>query len=354
MAKKRLCVIFGGQSPEHEVSRKSVTSVLNNLNKDKYDIDVVGITKDGEWYLYTGDWSNIIGGEWEADTANKTHAVISPDAKDKALLVFTDNGVEKIHPDVIFPVLHGEYGEDGTVQGLFELSHIPYVGMGVLASANGMDKVYSKMVFSSADIPQADWVVYRRGDDIVACMDEIEKKLGYPCFVKPACTGSSVGVGKAHDRAELEKALAYAAQFDRKVLIEENIDGHEVECAVLGNDDVKAAEVGEIKPTVEFYDFDAKYNDNSTELQIPADIPADTKKKIQEYAVKAFKALDGQGLTRVDFFIKYSDGSIVLNEVNTLPGFTNISMYPKLWDACGVGYSELLDRIIALAESRVK
>jgi D-alanine-D-alanine ligase len=226
--------------------------------------------------------------------------------------------------------------------------------MGVLASANGMDKIYSKMVFSSADIPQADWVVYRKGEDMDECVKKVEEKLGYPCFVKPACTGSSVGVGKAHDRQELKDAVQNALNFDRKILIEENIDGHEVECAVLGNDDPKAAEVGEIKPTVEFYDFDAKYNDNSTELQIPADIPEETKSLIREYAVKAFKALDGQGLSRVDFFVKYSDGSVVLNEVNTLPGFTNISMYPKLWDACGLGYGELLDRLIALAESRVK
>ncbi len=354
MSKKRLCVIFGGQSPEHEVSRKSVTSVLNNLDENKYDIDVLGITKDGEWFLYDGDRTNIIGGEWEADTEHKHHAVVSPDAKDKAILVFDENGIKKIHPDVIFPVLHGEYGEDGTIQGLFELSHIPYVGMGVLASANGMDKIYSKMVFSSADIPQADWVVYRKGEDMDECVKKVEEKLGYPCFVKPACTGSSVGVGKAHDRQELKDAVQNALNFDRKILIEENIDGHEVECAVLGNDDPKAAEVGEIKPTVEFYDFDAKYNDNSTELQIPADIPEETKSLIREYAVKAFKALDGQGLSRVDFFVKYSDGSVVLNEVNTLPGFTNISMYPKLWDACGLGYGELLDRLIALAESRVK
>lgn len=352
--KTRLCVIFGGQSPEHEVSRKSVTSVINNLDKNKYDIDVIGITKDGEWFLYDGDIKNIAGGEWEQDAEYKRHAVISPDAKDKAILVFDGDKVKKIHPDVIFPVLHGEYGEDGTVQGLFELSHIPYVGMGVLASANGMDKIYSKMVFDSANIPQAAWVVYRKGDDIELKMNETEEKLGYPCFVKPACTGSSVGVGKAHDRKELEEAIKNAAQFDRKVLIEENIDGHEVECAVLGNDDPKAAEVGEIKPAVEFYDFDAKYNDNSTELQIPADIDDDTKKKIQEYAVKAFKALDGQGLTRVDFFVKYSDGSIVLNEVNTLPGFTNISMYPKLWDAVGLGYGELLDKLVELAKTRVK
>lgn len=354
MLKKNLCVIFGGQSPEHEVSRKSVTSVLNNLDKNKYNISVIGITKNGEWYLYSGDYKNIQGGEWEQDTANKKKAIISPDAKDKAVIVFDGDTVSKIYPDVIFPVLHGEYGEDGTIQGLFELAHIPYVGMGVVASANGMDKLYSKVVFKNADIPQADWVEVRVNDDFGAKMNEIEHKLGYPCFVKPARTGSSVGVGKAHDRAELKAALENAAQFDRKILVEENIDGHEVECAVLGNDDPKASTVGEIMPTVEFYDFDAKYNDNSTKLQIPAELPAETIEKIREYAVKAFTALDGQGLSRVDFFVKHSNGDVVLNEVNTLPGFTNISMYPKLWDACGIGYTELLDKLIELAEKRVK
>lgn len=351
---KKLCVIFGGRSPEHDISRKSVTSVLDNLDKSKYDIYVIGITKSGAWYLYTGDYANIIGGEWEQDTANKKKAVISPDSEDKAILVFDDGGVSKIAIDVIFPVLHGEYGEDGTIQGLFEMSGIPYVGMGVMASANGMDKTSSKIVFENAQIPQADWVVVNKSDDFEEKMNEIETKLGYPCFVKPARTGSSVGVGKAHDRAELKDALENAAKYDRKILVEENIDGHEVECAVLGNDDVKAATVGEIMPTVEFYDFDAKYNDNSTKLQIPADLPEDTIEQIREYAVRAFKALDGDGLSRVDFFVRNSDGKVLLNEINTLPGFTNISMYPKLWGAVGLGYSDLLDRLIELALERVK
>lgn len=352
---KKVCVIFGGMSPEHEISRKSVTSVLTNLNKEKYDISVIGITKNGAWYLYTGDYKNIIDGAWEKDTAHKKKAILSPDAEDRCILVFEDeNTVSRIHPDVIFPVLHGEYGEDGTIQGLFELSGIRYVGMGVLSSANGMDKIYSKIVFDSVGIPQADWVSVKHGDDVEAKMDEIEKKLGYPCFVKPARTGSSVGVGKAHDRAELKSAIENAAKFDRKVLVEENIDGHEVETAVLGNFHAKASTVGEIMPTVEFYDFDAKYNDNSTQLRIPADLPEETINQIREYAVRGFEALDGQGLSRVDFFVKYSDGSVVLNEINTLPGFTNISMYPKLWNAEGIAYDELLDRLIELAEERVK
>ncbi len=349
-----LCVIFGGKSPEHDISRKSVTSILNNLDKSKYNISVIGITKEGAWYLYTGDFARIESGEWEKNDAYKKKAILSPDAEDKAILVFEGERVTKIHPDVIFPVLHGEFGEDGAIQGLFELSGIPYVGMGVMASANSMDKTSSKIVFASAGIPQADWVVATANDDYEEKMNEIEEKLGYPCFVKPARTGSSFGVGKARNRTELKDAIKKAAKFDRKILVEENIDGHEVECAVLGNEDPKAATVGEIMPTVEFYDFDAKYNDNSTKLKIPADLPAATIERIREYALKAFKALDGSGLSRVDFFVKYSDGSVVLNEINTLPGFTNISMYPKLWEAVGVKYSELLDRLIELAEKRVR
>lgn len=349
--KKNLCVIFGGQSPEHDISRKSVTSVLNNLNADKYDIYTIGITRDGRWYLYTGDWSKIEHGDWEKDYDNLKTAFISPDSSQHGIVV-GDGTV--IHIDVIFPVLHGEYGEDGTIQGLFELSHIPYVGMGVLASANGMDKTYSKLVFQSAGIPQADWVVVLGSDDFEAKADEIEAKLGYPCFIKPARLGSSVGISKAHDRRELIEALNNAKLFDRRILVEEHIDGHEVECAVLGNFDVKASTVGEIKPTVEYYDFDAKYNDNSTELLIPADISEEKIEEIREYAIRAFRALDGQGLSRVDFFVKHSDGGIILNEINTLPGFTNISMYPKLWDAAGIGYKELLDRLIDLAQERVK
>lgn len=351
--KKNLCVIFGGESPEHDISQKSVTSVLNNLDKEKYNIYTIGITRDGKWYLYTGDWAKIEPGEWENDTTNLKTAVISPDSSHHGILVCSDKP-EVIHIDVIFPVLHGEYGEDGTVQGLFELSHIPYVGMGVLASANGMDKTFTKLVFQAAGIPQAAWVVVTDSDDFEARADEIESKLGYPCFVKPARLGSSVGIAKAHNRSDLISALENAKKYDRRILVEEHIDGHEVECAVLGNTDVRAAVVGEIKPTVEYYDFDAKYNDNSTELVIPADLPKSTTEEIRKYSVMAFKALDGQGLSRVDFFVKHSDGSIVINEINTLPGFTNISMYPKLWKEAGIEYGQLLDTLIELAQERVK
>ncbi len=356
MAKLNLCVIFGGQSPEHDISRRSVTSVLENLDKDKYDIHTVGITKNGQWFLYTGGYSDIMNGDWENNSANLKKAFISPDPTDGGLIVFDNGSTTFIKIDVIFPVLHGEYGEDGTIQGLFEMSGIKYVGMGVGASANGMDKTFSKIVFASAGIPQADWVTVltEELDNINAVMDNIENKLGYPCFVKPACTGSSVGVGKASDRVSLKAALENAAQFGRKILVEENIDGHEVECAVLGNSDVKASVVGEIIPVAEFYDFDAKYVDGTTKLQIPAELPEEISEKIRSYAVTAFRALDGAGLSRVDFFVKNSDNSIVLNEINTLPGFTSISMYPKLWNECGIGYSELLDKLIEYAMKRQK
>ena len=353
--KKSLCVIFGGQSPEHDISCKSVTSILNNLNEDKYDIHKIGITKEGDWYLYTGKTSDIENDGWLKNANELKKAIISPCAGDKAIIVFDgENSVHKIHIDVAFPVLHGEYGEDGTIQGLFELAGIKYVGMGVLASANSMDKAYTKIVLKDAGIPQADWIVAKRNGNKEEFVLQAEEKLGYPCFVKPANTGSSVGVGKAHNREELYRALDNAFLYDRKVLIEENIDGHEVECAILGNENPDASTVGEIMPTVEFYDFDAKYNDNSTKLAIPADISNEKIEEIREYAKRAFCALDGSGLSRVDFFVRHSDNSVVLNEINTLPGFTNISMYPKLWEAVGVAYSELLDRLIELGEKRCK
>lgn len=354
--KKKVCVVFGGQSPEHDISCLSATSVIENLDKDKYKIITLGITKKGEWYLYSGKTDKIKSGEWKKDKKHLTRAIISPDSHDKAILVFGDSGIKKIKPDIVFPVLHGEYGEDGTIQGLFELAGLKYVGDGVCASANGMDKAFTKLVISNAGIPQADWIVVNTYEmqDMPAVIKRAEEAIGYPCFVKPASTGSSVGVGKAKNKEELVSALNNAAKFCRKILIEENIDGHEVECAVLGNNDPKAAAVGEIIPEVEFYDFDAKYVSGATKLQIPAELPPEVYEEIREYAVKAFKALDGAGLARVDFFVKFSDNSIILNEINTMPGFTSISMYPKLWIEKGMTYSELLDRLIELGEERVK
>jgi len=352
--KKELCVIFGGKSPEHDISLKSATSIIRNLDKEKYNLHLLGITKDGRWLLYTGDYEKIEDGSWLDNPDELKKAVISPDSSDGGLLVFENDTAELIKIDCIFPVLHGEYGEDGTIQGLFELSGIKYVGVGVSGSANSMDKTITKIIFSVAGIPQAEWVTVLKNDDIQEKIKEIEEKLGYPCFVKPACTGSSVGVGKANDRQSLEHALSNAMKYGRKVLVEENIDGREVECSVLGNENPEAAEVGEIMPTVEFYDFDAKYNDNSTKLSIPAELSAEIRDEIRMYAVKAFRAMDGSGLSRVDFFVRNSDNKVILNEINTMPGFTNISMYPKLWEAAGIKYPDLLDKLIELANDRVK
>ena len=352
--KKSLCVIFGGRSPEHEISLKSVTSVIRNLDKEKYDIHMLGITKDGKWLLYTGDENKIEGGLWEKEQEFLAKAIISPDTSDGGILVFENGTVRTIKIDCIFPVLHGEFGEDGTIQGLFEMSGIKYVGVGVPGSANSMDKTLSKIVFSDAGIPQAAWVTVTDIDDIEGKICRIEKELGYPCFVKPASTGSSVGIGKAATRDELKSAIKYALTFGRKVLVEENIDGREVECAILGNKEPAASEIGEIVPEVEFYDFDAKYNSNSTKLHIPAVLDEKIKEEIKTYAIKAFQAMDGMGLSRVDFFVRNSDNKVILNEINTLPGFTNISMYPKLWEATGVDYKNLLDKVILLAEERVK
>lgn len=354
--KIKLCVIFGGQSPEHDISCISAESVISNLNEDKYRIIKLGITKKGEWFIFSGKTSAISDGSWKKDKKHLKKAFISPDSKDKAIFMFDKNGYKKIKPDIVMPVLHGEYGEDGTVQGLLELSGIKYTGMGVCASANGMDKAFSKVVFADAGIPQADWLVVNtyEMENIDEIVEKTEKKLGYPCFVKPATTGSSVGVGKAKNREELIGALNNASKFARKILIEENIEGHEVECSVLGNINPIASVVGEILPEVEFYDFDAKYKSNTTKLAIPCDLPKEVTDKIREYAVKAFTALDGSGLSRVDFFVRYKDNSIVLNEINTMPGFTSISMYPKLWQASGKNYSDLLDEIIKLGMERTK
>lgn len=354
MKKLNLCVVFGGMSPEHNISRLSCTSVLDNLDKEKYNINVIGITQKGEWYLYEGDYSAIKDGSWEKHDNKK--AFISPDRGDKGILVFDGNQTKKIPADVIFPVMHGEYCEDGRIQGLFELSGINYVGCGVFASSACMDKSRTKILMKDAGIPQADWItVYKRDfGDMENIIRLSEDRIGYPCFVKPAGTGSSVGVGKAKNSTELENALKNAVEFDSTILIEENIDGHEVECAVLGNSDPEASEIGEIIPAVEFYDYNAKYVDGTTTLKIPAQIPDNIRAEIKEYAKKAFLAAGCCGLSRIDFFVKYSDSGIILNEINTLPGFTDISMYPMLWKHEGTGYSKLLDRIIELASERDK
>ncbi len=350
MAQKlTICVLFGGQSSEHEVSRVSATSVINNLDKEKYDIVMIGITKEGRWLMYQGPVEKIATGEWE--NAHTVRAMITPDTIINGIVKINKDEATKARIDVVIPVLHGRYGEDGTVQGLFELAQIPYVGAGVLASAVSMDKVYTKMIVNHAQIPQAAEVVVMKSElvKIEQVINQIENKFSYPCFIKPSNAGSSVGITKAHDRKELLQGLQLAAEHDDKILVEEFINGREIECAVLGNKSPEASVLGEIIPSREFYDYQAKYEDETSALIIPAQLTQETTEEIKKYAIKAFKALGCKGLARVDFFVHKKTGKIYINEINTMPGFTDISMYPKLWKATGLSYSALLDRLIELA-----
>lgn len=346
MQKIKLCVIFGGVSTEHDISILSVTSVLSNLNRDKYDILPVGITKDGAWYYAPNlDLSNT------ADWVNSEGAIpvtLSASRNVKGLVSLKDATVFPV--DCVFPVLHGFNGEDGTIQGLFEVAGIPYVGCDVAASAMSMDKAITKLIVANAGVPQADFLcIYSKElSDIDSCVKRVEDKFTYPVFVKPASTGSSVGVSKAKDKESLISAFNEAAKYDLKFLVEEFIDGREIETAVLGNDDAIVSVCGEVLAEQEFYSFDAKYNDASSRTQIPAKLPEDVANQVRRLALIVYHALGATGLSRVDFFV-CKDGRIVFNEINTLPGFTSISMYPKLFAAVGIAYSDLLDRIIDFA-----
>ena len=351
MKKLSVCVLFGGMSPEHEVSLRSAESVLNNLNQDKYNVFPVGITKNGDWVLYGGkDYSKLPGGEWLHCEQNR-RAAISP-VRGQGLLSFEGDCVVRERIDVVFPVLHGENGEDGAMQGLLQLAGIPYVGPNVAASATCMDKTLTKLVADCAGIRQAAWqlvTVQELAVNPEGVLDAAEARFAYPVFVKPAGTGSSVGVSKAKNREALLTALQNAAKFDKKILIEEFINGHEVEVAVLGNDAPAASICGEIDSGTEFYDYDAKYISDCARLYIPARIDEQTAENVRDTAIRAYQALGCKGLSRVDFFVTYDKNEIVFNEINTIPGFTSISMYPKLFAASGIPYSELLDRLIELA-----
>ncbi len=344
---KTLLVLFGGNSSEYTISLRSSASVLKNLDVTKYNIVKVGITRDGCWRYFDGDVSEIENNIW---FENAVPAVLSPDCGEKALLIMRESGIEKVKIDVIFPVLHGKNGEDGTVQGLFELAGIPYVGCGVLGSSMCMDKAVTNVMADAAGIPQARWRAFTRAeyDEGSVDLDEIAAYLEYPIFVKPANAGSSVGISKAHDRAELEKALELAFDNDYKAVLEQALVGREVECAVMGNEKPVASCVGEILPVAEFYDYDAKYTDNNTGLAIPAELPDGVQDKIRAQAVKVYRTLNCSGLSRCDFFYG-DDGVIYFNEANTLPGFTSISMFPKLFGHEGIAYSALLDRLIEYA-----
>ena len=352
-AKLSLAVIFGGVSSEHEVSRMSVTSILENLSNERYEVHMVGITKEGRWLLYTGPVEDILSGAWEQGPV--TPAFLSPDPSVHGLVALRDGKAETIHVDVIFPALHGKNGEDGTIQGLFQLSGIPYVGCDTESSTICMDKAVTHSLLSSADIEQAHYLWFY-ADRFDAAPDTIKNKiqarLDFPVFVKPSSAGSSVGVSKVERFEDLDQAIRKAAREDKKVVVEEGITGQEVEVAVLGNRDCDASIVGEIGASAQFYDYDDKYINGTSQLYIPARIPQEVSEKIRQTAVRAYRLLGCSGLARVDFFVTAGDNRVILNEINTLPGFTSISMYPKLWMAMGLSYGELLDKLIELALQR--
>ena len=350
MKKIKLGVVFGGMSTENKVSVVSASYVIRNLDRNKYEIYPIYISEDGIWNEIVGD---EIYEEKEINLASGVSNIFEIDNVFKYLK----------NLDVVFPVLHGLYGEDGTIQGLFELLKIPYVGCGVLASSVGMDKVYTKIIFEKAKIKQAKYVYIRKYNDTnkYVYVDEnfnetimeleevckcIKEKIKFPMFVKPSNSGSSVGVKKAENDVQLYENIKYAAEFDKKILVEEGISGREVECAVLGNEDVITSCLGEVRSAEEFYSFNAKYTNLESKTIIPAAISKDIEEKIRCLAVKAFKCIDGRGLSRVDFFVENETNNIYINEINTMPGFTSISMYPKLFDESGIEYSKLLDMLI--------
>jgi D-alanine-D-alanine ligase len=354
--KIRLAVLFGGRSGEHEVSLMSAASLIQAADKSKYEIIPIGIDKNGRWLIGGEAMALLSRGEMTLDlpqsaTASTSGAMMLLDPIQDGTLRLADQTI-----DVVFPALHGTYGEDGSVQGLLELVNVPYVGAGVAGSAVGMDKALMKALFRDAGLPILDFVVMKRRDldhDPQACVRRVENRLGYPCFVKPANLGSSVGISKVHQRDGLILALELAARYDAKILVEAAaIDAREIEVSVLGNDSPSASVVGEIIPSREFYDYEAKYKDARSQLIIPARLSAECTRRVRDMALAAFQACDGAGLARVDFFVHRTSEAIWLNEINTMPGFTSISMYAKLWEATGLSYSALIDRLVELALER--
>jgi len=354
--KIRVAILFGGRSGEHEVSLVSAMGVMKAIPKDKYEVVPIGIDKNGRW-LTTGDPMKLLTeGQPVLPVATREEGPSSEalvPARRELVPGTQKSGFPAV--DVVFPVLHGPYGEDGTVQGLLELADLPYVGCGVAASAAGMDKALMKALFRAAGLPVVQHLVVLR--KTWACAPEtvwrqVEDEIGYPCFVKPANLGSSVGVAKARTRFELISALDEAARYDRKMLVEKAVDAREIECSVLGNDEPIASVPGEIVPCNEFYDYAAKYIDDRSELLIPAPISPELTTQVQEMSLRAFKALDCAGMARVDFLLDRHTEVLYVSEINTIPGFTPISMYPRLWEASGISYSDLIDRLIQLALER--
>ena len=349
-------IIFGGKSAEHEVSINSAQNVMRALDKNKYEVVPLGISKEGRW-LTRGDPLKVLtGGQTSMPQLLESGYQIVDDQSTGREIIPGTQAAGLPEVDVIFPVLHGPFGEDGTVQGLLELADIPYVGAGVLSSAVGMDKAAMKDLFRSHNLPTPKYSVIKRQaweSTPAAVQQRIADEIGYPCFVKPVNMGSSVGVHKVHAADELAAAMNDAAQYDRKILAEYAVpDAREIECSVLGNDDPIASVPGEVVPGHEFYDYVAKYIDDSSELIIPAVLDPLVAQRVRELSIKAFVALDGAGLARVDFLLSRATHELYLNELNTIPGFTRISMYPKLWEASGISYSELIDRLIDLALER--
>src|SRR5262245_29701555 len=372
MKKLRVGVIYGGRSGEHEVSLASAAAVFQNLDPDRYEAIAIRIEKDGRWSLPPEPPKTMKAADTIADSrgaqlpadadTRETHLVAHPGGDTLLTIDASTRGgsaqaaVSGMTLDVVFPILHGPYGEDGTVQGLLELANVPYVGAGVLASAVGMDKATMKKVFAASGLPVGDYEVVKKRDwleDARAIMTAVVDKLGFPVFVKPANLGSSVGISKAKHATELRTAIDLAAEFDRKIVIEAAVpDAREIECAVLGNDDPEASVPGEVIPSREFYDYEAKYLDDSSKTIIPASLTDRQVAEVRRLAVAAFKAIDCAGMARVDFLLAGGTGVLYLNEVNTIPGFTTISMYSKMWEASGLPYPKLIEQLIALAIER--
>lgn len=352
MQKTRVVLIFGGQSREHEVSIDSANSVLKALDREKYCIETIGITKEGIWYwgVRPEDWKQ--GGGPIHKHYKQVNLILNPQNPG----FVAQDGSELPHNgqcDIVFPVMHGPKGEDGAIQGLFEMAGLPYVGSGVLGGSLGMDKDRMKAVFKEAGLPIVPHLTFLRSEltDMQNIVKKIAEHLGYPCFVKPANLGSSVGISKVSEENQLKEALKHAAQFDRKIIVERAVIAREIELSVLGNDYPEVSVPGEIIPSKEFYDYEAKYIDTGSKLIIPADLDPDIVTKLQDYSRRAFRAVEAKGLSRMDFFVT-ADNEIYINEVNTLPGFTQISMYPKLWEASGLSYKDLLNRLIELGLER--
>ena len=365
--RKRLGIVFGGRSSEHAVSLVSARSIISVIDTDVYDIELIGIAQDGTWVV--GDAAKSLLDGQPVDPEEIVCIPAVPKAHPIMIIErsYCSSGQQQVSGDntaalrilrqldVIFPVLHGPYGEDGTIQGLFETCGIPYVGAGVAASAIGMDKILMKNIFMAHGLPTAPFIHFLRSNwqsQAMFIIQQIEREISYPCFVKPSNTGSSIGITKVHSSSNLNHAIEYAAEFDRKIIIEKAIDCREIECSLLGNDEPIASITGEIIPSREFYSYEAKYIDEGSQLLIPAPVSTNIEQKVQEIAIAAFRAIDCAGMARADFFLEKNTDILYLNELNTIPGFTSISMYPKLWEASGIPYPHLVQRLIDLAFER--